>query len=449
MNNQLKMFLKGRKILFATVPADGHINPLTGLAKFLQEEAECDVRWYTASIYEQKMNRLGIPHYPFAKAREITGENLLEALPERELITDPIKKINFDMIHIFGERGPEYYQEIKDIYENFPFEIMVADNLFTGIPFVKNLMNIPVIAIGIIPLIERSADVAPYGSGLYPPTTIEECENNAKMYASFGEMMQESTHVFDTILAAHGLEAPEGGIGDKLLQTSDAYLQIGVPSFEYPRQNLGKNIQFIGALMPYLKKTGSATWADERLNTYKEVILVTQGTVERDINKLIVPTLDAFAGSNILVVATTGGNGTAELRERFNAPNLIIEDYIPFQDIMPYSDVFVTNGGYSGTLLGIQHQLPVVAAGIHEGKNEVCARIGYFEYGINLQTDTPTADAIRTAVEEVLNNDKYRKNVSKLLEDFKSYPSETLCAEAIAKLLYTKSSNSQKSAVLN
>jgi len=38
--------LIGKKILFVTVPADGHFNPLTGLAKYLQDSG-CEVRWYT------------------------------------------------------------------------------------------------------------------------------------------------------------------------------------------------------------------------------------------------------------------------------------------------------------------------------------------------------------------------------------------------------------------
>ncbi|MEI9809634.1 MAG: hypothetical protein WDO16_18215 [Bacteroidota bacterium] len=56
--------LKGKKILFATFPADGHFNPLTGLAVHLKELG-CDVRWYTSVKYEDKLQRLNIPPLPF------------------------------------------------------------------------------------------------------------------------------------------------------------------------------------------------------------------------------------------------------------------------------------------------------------------------------------------------------------------------------------------------
>jgi UDP:flavonoid glycosyltransferase YjiC (YdhE family) len=42
----------GTRIMFACVPADGHFNPLTGLAVALAE-AGCDVRWYTAVKYQK------------------------------------------------------------------------------------------------------------------------------------------------------------------------------------------------------------------------------------------------------------------------------------------------------------------------------------------------------------------------------------------------------------
>ncbi len=59
---------------------------------------------------------------------------------------------------------------------------------------------------------------------------------------------------------------------------------------------------------------------------------------------------------------------------------------------MPYPDVYITNEGYGGVMLAIENKLPMVLAGVHEGKNEINARIGYFKLGINLRTETPTPE---------------------------------------------------------
>jgi UDP:flavonoid glycosyltransferase YjiC (YdhE family) len=58
---------------------------------------------------------------------------------------------------------------------------------------------------------------------------------------------------------------------------------------------------------------------------------------------------------------------------------------------------------------------------VHEGKNEICARIGYFNYGINLKTETPNAGQIKKAVHDVLANKKYANNVNRLAQEFSQY----------------------------
>jgi UDP:flavonoid glycosyltransferase YjiC (YdhE family) len=163
------------------------------------------------------------------------------------------------------------------------------------------------------------------------------------------------------------------------------------------------------------------------------VILVTQGTVEKNVEKLLVPTLEAFKGSDTIVVATTGGSGTKGLQERYPQTNIIVEDFIPFADVMPYTDVYITNGGYGGIMLGIKNELPLVVAGVHEGKNEICARVGYFKLGVNLKTEKPSPSQLKKAVEEVFANNSYKKNVSRLAKEFAEYDSNEIISEFAAQ----------------
>src|SRR6478736_1407789 len=158
---------KPKRILFANVPADGHFNPLTGLAVYLQE-AGYEVRWYSSVTYAKKIAALGIQHYPFVNAKEVINNNFDEAFPGRIKIKSQLKKLVFDMINAFILRAPEYYQDLTDIHKTYPFDMVICDCAFTTIPFVKDKMNIPVISIGILPLTETSKDLAPAGLGLTP-----------------------------------------------------------------------------------------------------------------------------------------------------------------------------------------------------------------------------------------------------------------------------------------
>src|SRR5688572_11356238 len=180
MNNKNQLFqqsglsleeLAGKRILFANFPADGHFNPLTNLAVHLQWLG-CDVRWYTSNIYAEKIRSMGIRHYPFDIAKDVNGENLETVFPEREKIKGAVKKLNFDMINAFILRGEEYYADIVNIYREFRFDMMIADCTFTGIPFVTDKMDIPVLSIGVVPLVETSKDLPPPGLGMTPSYSL-------------------------------------------------------------------------------------------------------------------------------------------------------------------------------------------------------------------------------------------------------------------------------------
>lgn len=444
-NSSLKMFADevkkrgtGKKILFATVPLDGHVNPLTGLAVHLKHLGY-DVRWYTSLYYARKLSKLKIPHYPLVNARDIRADDLDILFPERKNHAGQLAKLNFDIINVFIERAVEYYDDIQEIYKTFPFDLMIADFAFTAIPFVKEKMNIPVIAAGIIPLTQTSRDLPPSGLGMTPSYNIfGRIKQSALRFMADKVLFKKSINALEALCNKHGLSYNGENVFDYLLKRATMIFQSGTPGFEYYRSDMDDNIRFVGPLLPYNATTQHSSWFNEKLNRYGKIVLVTQGTVEKDVEKILVPTLEALRNTDVLVVATTGGSETDALRKRYPEDNIIIEDFIPFGDIMPYADVYVTNGGYGGVLLAIENGLPMVVAGIHEGKNEINARVGYFKLGINLKTETPSPQQIRRSVTDVLNNQVYKRNVAKLSEEFSKYNPNKLCTDYIRAILKEK-----------
>jgi len=424
-----------KRILFANVPADGHFNPLTGLAVHLKN-CGYDVRWYSSSMYKHKIEKMDIPYYPFVKAINITQENIAEIFPDREKINNKVSKLNFDIINFFVLRGPEYFEDITAIYEQFPFDLFICDSTFTAIPFVKEKLKVPVYSIGIVPLPESSVDLPPAGLGLTPSTSfLGRRKQDFLRFFADKILFRAANRVVNKVMKEYGIDTNGVGLFDLLIKKADLLLQSGSPGFEYKRSDISSNVRFMGPLLPYINPNKTVDqWFDQRLFSYDKVILVTQGTVEKDVEKIIVPTLEAFKNSNYLVVATTGGSQTEALKLRYPQQNLIIEDFIPFGDVMPYTDLYITNGGYGGVLLGIQNQLPLLVAGVHEGKNEINARVGYFELGLNLQTEKPFPLQIKLAAEKVLTDDKYKRNVEKLAAEFNEYRPNELCEKYVDEI---------------
>jgi len=433
-NSELIKELKGKKILFACFPADGHFNPLTGLAVYLQDLG-CDVRWYTSSKYAGKLKEIGIPHLPMKAALDVS--DVENAFPERKEIKGIVAKLRFDITNVFVLRGPEYYADLLQIYSTvFPFELLIADCAFTGIPFVKDLMRTPVVSIGVFPLSETSKDLPPSGLGITPSYNVAgKIKQSLLRKAADLILFKKPNKIMHNLLDRYYIPHNKESVFDMGVKKSDIFLQSGTPGFEYYRSDISHNIRFIGALLPFSLCRPGKSWFDKRMTDYKKIVIVTQGTVETDIEKILVPTLEAFKNTDTLVIATTGGNGTKELQKRFPEPNLIISDFIPFSEILPYADVYITNGGYGGVMLGIENKVPMLVAGIHEGKNEINARIGYFKLGINLGKESPRPAAIRKGFNKIISDPSYKRNVEKLAKEFGAYNPNKLCAYYAAGLL--------------
>jgi hypothetical protein len=108
---------------------------------FILENSGHDVRWYTGSKYETKIRASGLLIIPLKKPLIFLLASQTRCFPERKNHRGLIAKLKFDIRHAFVLRGPEFYEDIREISESFPFDIMIADNCFTVIPFVKQLLG--------------------------------------------------------------------------------------------------------------------------------------------------------------------------------------------------------------------------------------------------------------------------------------------------------------------
>src|SRR5512139_3704214 len=154
------------KILFAAMPADGHFNPLTGAAMHLKAAGH-DVRWYAAPSYLAKLERLGIPYFPFVRATEINASNIGELFPERAKLRGPAL-IRFDGNHFFVANTENYFEDVRDINASFPFDALFCDAAFYAMKLVKEKLGKRVCAFGVAPSMETSKDVPPNFAGLKP-----------------------------------------------------------------------------------------------------------------------------------------------------------------------------------------------------------------------------------------------------------------------------------------
>lgn len=423
------------QILFASMPFDGHLLPMTGVAQRLVELGH-DVRFYTGPSYAERLARLGVAHEPFRRATEVTAQNIEEHYPQLATMNQRQRAQN-DPRLLFFANIEAHYRDVVDIYASFPFEVLVHDAPFYAAYPISRKLHVPSFATGPSPTpTAKSAGAPPPFFGFAPARGVLDRIKHRAVWAVLESSNRSSKRDFDALLASEGLPPYDGSFFQLPWETATTVFQAGTASMDFEGIHWPANHQFVGPLLPpAVHASGDLPFA-HRLEGRK-VVVVSQGTLDnRDPDKLFVPTLTALASDDPdaehVVVATTGGRHTEDLRRRFPRANVIIEDWVDFPTLLPHADVFVGNGGYGSAMHALVHAVPLVLAGQLECKNDINARLAHRGLAIDLRTETPAASDVGAAVERVLADPGFRERVGALSTQLRSHrPIETICEAVV------------------
>lgn len=409
------------KILFASMPADGHFNPLTGIAVQLAERGH-DVRWYAGPTYGARLDRLGMPWFAYEQAAEVMASNLNQLFPERSTLKGP-KLISFELDKFFVSQVENHYQDIAAIRSEWQFDALVCDGALYAEQLVAESLHVPVFAVGLTMVMPDAHGPPPF-FGLTPTRTPLGRLRHAVVRKMLVSGMRVGTTHYNEILARHGIEPihSDGFPHEPMLRTRRVFLN-GSPGLEFPGYQPLPNAEYVGPLVPaHRALSASAPLPDVVVDPKAKVVAVSQGTVDNtDPAKLIIPAIEALKDCGYVVVATTAGAQTDALRARFPESTVVIADFINYDELFPHVDVFVTSGGFGSNLSAFLNGVPVVGAGKREGKNDINARIGYNKLGIDLRSEHPKPANIRKAVRRVLDDPAYAQKVADLRAELQSY----------------------------
>ena len=412
------------KILFASQAVDGHFNPMTGVAMRLKDRGH-DVRWYTGPVLGSKLQGMGIPLLPFQRAIEHRADNLNELYPERAKLKGP-RAIGFDAEKIFASNVSNFFEDIRELGQTFEFDVVVADSTMFIHRFVSHLLGKPMVNFVVMPNMESDPKVPPLFFGFRPPhNVVEKAVQAAAGALSKNVILRPAGLSYRRQLAVYGQSAPrKGKLVDEPYRCSDATIQTGPESLDFPRRHVNPRVHYVGALLPHRAPgaAGTSGEAEPWPRSYKSTLVITQGTIDNlDHNKLIVPALEALRDMDALLIVATGGRGTAGLQARYPQPNIVVRDYVDFAQVFEFTDVFITNGGFGGVQLSLSKGVPLVVSGINEGKSDVNARVEYAGVGISLRTEAPKPADIAKAVGTVLTDPSWKQRAEKMRQQFDSH----------------------------
>lgn len=424
------------RFLFGTSAVAGHISPALPIARLLVQQGH-EVWWYTGKGFKEKVESTGAHHVAIYQGIDWT---IPETIPndwftKRDSVKG-INKLKFDLKHVFIDLAVTQLQDLTDILEKFPADILLCDVFFLGMSWLHEKTGLPWAAFGMSALPFYSRDTYPFGLGFTPnKSPVSKLGMICLNWLSKNVLMKEITAYIDSKRQSVGLSAKRQDFFSAALSPF-LYLQGTTASFEYPRSDIPPQIHFTGTLVTPASTdfTPPFWWSD--LNSDKPKIFVTQGTIATEASNLLIPTIQALANEDMLVIVTTG---LKQIQIISPIPgNTRIESFIPYTHLLPHIDVMVTNGGFNGVQIALANGVPMVTAGQTEDKPEICARIEWSGTGINLKTSTPTPYQIRNAVKKILKSSSYKQNALKIKQEIGSYNSPMIAVDLLEKLVTTK-----------
>lgn len=403
-------------------------------AKFLYMEKECDWCQYDLAL-------AGKPEGMF---------------PERLTLEPGLETLAFDLEHIFMPYIPAQAQSIRNAIESVRQRaeplgrdvVILAENSILGILPLKLVSDArlvadrvpPVLGLNVVPLTFESIDVGPFGTGLPPDST-----SSGRLRNKFLQLLIRNFALKNALRAMRRYMIEAGAEDDFVPKPGSQYmgfnivyhprvydkvLQMCISDVEFPMSDLPPHIVFAGGLprKPIPSDYQYPTWwADITSNASlsstdpekKKVVVVAQGTFAANYNDLILPTIVGLKDrEDVLTVVILGKKGAVLNTEEHGLAqvptNARVADFLPYDAVLPYADVWVQNGSYGAFQHGIKNAIPTVLAGESEDKPEIAARATWAGVGISLGTGHPNPEQVAQGVDEVLKDARYKTRCEEL-----------------------------------
>ena len=221
------------KILIASTPAPGHLNPLLSIASLLVESGHEVVVQVNEELRPavEAAGQCFLSEIPNAQT---SAGYYFDTYPERMQKSPGMEMTGYDLVHFFARNIAAQSASLKMALYDFPADLIFADSIYWGtLPMLVGPRDKrPAIA-------HLGVSVVNIGSGknipMRPDETPEQREAELQLRERF--MLQPAQQAVNAALASLGYPALPCPILEGMTRLPDLYLHPGIESFEYPDPN--------------------------------------------------------------------------------------------------------------------------------------------------------------------------------------------------------------------
>jgi MGT family glycosyltransferase len=189
-----------------------------------------------------------------------------------------------------------------------------------------------------------------------------------------------------------------------------------------------QQFKFVGPTFPPASDTSNFPFSELGK---QPLIYISMGTIYNKDTSFFRTCIEAFARSKWQVVMTLGSRGSLESLGTLPA-NFIVRNYVPQDEVLQNSVLFITNGGTNSVNQALYHNVPMILIPQSVDHPWNARRVAELGAGKVLSKKQVTASSLRAAAEEVLSQPDYARAAATIGESLRTAGGPQKAAEEIA-----------------
>jgi UDP:flavonoid glycosyltransferase YjiC (YdhE family) len=398
-----------------TNPLLGHVYPTVPTLVELGRRGH-DVIVYSAAAASEPLGRLGLEAVAVDPALEQVQNDDWRA-------RTPIGAQKRD-VRTLARRADLEIPELESAIERHRPDALIVDVTAFGASTAAERSGLPWAHAVHFPIPIPSRDAPPYGLGLRPrhdlAGRVRDALAERLVLRPLGRILLGELNPRRTAAHLPGLRDPAD-----YFSAAPLVLYHTAEPFEYPRSDWPANVRLVGP-GAWDPPGDAPEWLDA---IERPLVLVSCSSDFQDDGRLVEVALEALAGEDVFVVATTAAVDPGAF---VAPPNARIERYVPHAPIIRRAACVVCHGGMGVTQKALAAGVPVCAVPFGRDQFEVARRVEVGDAGTRLPASRLRGDRLLRAVRAAMDK---RAGAQRAAAGFAAAGGAAAAADALEELV--------------
>ena len=377
------------RVLYVTIPAEGHVNATIGLVKQLVDNGE-EVVYMCSEQYRSRLARTGAQF----RAYQIDETVFRELGFNPTEYTHPLHFTEFIVRGIIEPHIPEILRQT----EGESFDYLIFDSLFGwGGAILGEKLGIPTIC-----SITNLAFTEPLSS-IIEVFEADDVDVEA-LYARVEKTAQSVAQACNVAVPA---------IEDITRQYGQFKIVFTSRDFQPDADKLDDSYIFTGPSIT--SRPDAPSFPFEQLRSrYDKVVYISMGSILTKDVELYKLFFEACQDIPAQFVLSCGKDTDLDSLGDLIPHHFIIEPYVPQLEVLQQADAFITHAGMNSTSEALYYDVPLVMIPLSSDQPIVAKRVEELGAGITLDRSRLTPEALKSALLQVLNDSSYKEHAKQV-----------------------------------